>query len=141
MVDAVLIAQLVEFLLVDEGIQQAAVDVGGNYIFRQGVLAVGGQLDIAVPAAQEDHLFAGKLLRRGLDVTPEGGLVLVVRAHPIVNDGAAVAGEGWVLAKGHRAHPVGLVEGPGHAVYVDIAAKEQRLEFQVRHDKTSLNVL
>ena len=38
-VDAVLVAQLVERLLVDEGIQQAGVDVWGDHIGGQGITA------------------------------------------------------------------------------------------------------
>ena len=77
-VDAVLVAQLVEFFLVDEGIQQLPADIGGDYVFRQGVPAVSGQLDVAVSAAQDKDCFAGKFPRYGLNIAAESFLRLVV---------------------------------------------------------------
>ena len=127
------VAQLIELLLVDEGVQQGPVDVGGHHVGGELVLAVGGQLHIAVPAAQEQNGLVRELLRHRLGVAAEGVGALVVRAHPVVNDGAAVAGEGGVLAVGDAPHPIGLVEGPGHAVYVDVAAEQQRLKGQIVH--------
>ncbi len=59
MVDAVLVAQLVELLLVDEAVQQGAVDVGGHHVSGKLVLQVGAQLHIAVPAAQDDDGLVG----------------------------------------------------------------------------------
>ena len=127
-VDAVLVAQGVKLLLVDEGVQQLAVNVGGNGVFRQLVLAVGGQLDIAVAAAHDQDLLVRKLLAHLSYILAEGVGALVVGAHPVVDDGAAVAGEGGVAAIGNALDAVGLMEGTGHAVHVDIAAKQQRLE-------------
>ena len=131
MVDAVPVAQLVELLLVDEGVQQGPVDVGGDHVGGELVFAVGGQLHIAVPAAQQEDLLVRELLGHRPDVAAEGVGALVVRAGAVVQDGAAVAGEGGVLAVGDALHPIGLVEGPGHAVYIDVAAEEQRLKVQV----------
>ena len=88
----------------------------------------GGQLDIAVAAAQQQDGLVRKFFGHRPGVAQKGLVALVVRADPIVEDGAAVAGEGGIFAKGHRAHAIGLVKGPGHAVYVDVAAEEQRLE-------------
>jgi len=135
-VDAVPVAQLIELLLVDQGVQQGPVDIGGGHVVRQLVLAVGGQLHIAVPAAQQKDGLVRKLLGHRPDVAAEGVGALVVRTDPVVQNGATVTGEGGILAEGDAAHPIGLMEGPGHAVYVDVAAEEQRLEVQVRHCKT-----
>ena len=127
-VHPVLVAQLIEPLLVDEGVQQILRDIGCDDVFRQMVPVAGGQLDIAVAAAQQQDGLVRKFFGHRPGVAQEGLVALVVRADPIVEDGAAVAGEGGIFAKGHRAHAIGLVKGPGHAVYVDIAAEEQRLE-------------
>ena len=124
MVDAVLVAQLIELLLVDEGVQQVPVDVGGDHVAGQIVFAVGGQLDIAVATAQQQDGLPGELPGDRLHVPAEGGGVLVVRADPVVQDGAPVAGEGGIFAVGDAFDPIGLVKGPGHAVYVDVAAEE-----------------
>ena len=133
MVHPVPVAQLIELLLVDEGVQQGPVDVGGDHVGGELVLAVGGQLHIAVPAAQQQDGLVRELLRHRLGVAAEGVGALVVRAHPVVDDGAAVAGEGGIFAVGDAPHPIGLVEGPGHAVYVDVAAEQQRLKGQIVH--------
>ena len=127
-VDAVPVAQLIKLFLVDQGVQQGPVDIGGNHVFRQAVPAVGRQLDIAVAAAQQDNLLVRELAGYHLHIPAEGLLALVVRAHPIVQDGAAPTGEGGILAIGDGAHPIGLVKGPGHTVHVDVAAEEQRLK-------------
>ena len=127
-VDAVPVAQLVELLLVDEGIQQGPVDIGGDHIVGKLVPAVGGQLHITVPAAQQEDLFVRELPGHLPHVAAEGVGALVVQTGAVVQNGAAVAGEGGVFAIGDALHPIGLVEGPGHAVYIDVAAKEQRLK-------------
>ena len=135
-VDAVPVAQLIELLLVDQGVQQSSVDIGGDDVVRQLVLAVCGQLYIAVPTAQQKDGLVRELLGHRPNVAAEGVGAFVVWADPVVQNGAAVAGEGGVFAEGDAAHPIGLMEGSGHAVYVDVAAEEQRLEIQVRHCKT-----
>ena len=139
-VDAVAVAQLVELLLVDEGVQQLPVDVGGDDVFGQLVLAVGSQLHIAVSAAQQDDLLVGELGGHGGGVAAEGVGALVVGAHPVVDDGTVMAGEGGVLAVGDALYPIGLVKGSCYAVYIDVAAKEQRLKGQVVHDGTLLQI-
>src|SRR5699024_9830660 len=97
----------------------------------QLILAVGGQLHIAVPTAQEQNGLVRELLRDLLGVAAEGVGALVVRAYPVIKNGTAVAGEGGIFAIGDAPHPVGLVESPGYAVHVDVAAKQQRLKVQV----------
>ena len=51
-----------------------------------------------------------------------------VPAGAVVDDITLIAGSRGELAVGGGSNAVGLVKGPGHAVYVDIAAEEQRLE-------------
>lgn len=127
-VDAVLVAQLVEVLLVDEAVQQGAVDVGGHHVSGKLVLQVGAQLHIAVPAAQDDDGLVGELQGHLLYIGEEDGGVLIVGAGAVVDDGAEGTGEGVELAEGHALHPIGLVKGTGHTVNIDIAAEEQRLK-------------
>ena len=91
-------------------------------------LQFGGQLDIAVPAAQQEDFFVRKLPGYRLCVPAEGRLALVVGAHPVVEDGGAVAGEGGIFAIGHAPYPIGLMKGPGHGVHVDVPAKEEGLK-------------
>ena len=99
MVDAVPVAQLIELLLVDQGVQQSSVDIGGDDVVRQLVLAVCGQLYIAVPTAQQKDGLVRELLGHRPNVAAEGVGAFVVRADPVVQNGAAVAGEGGYLPK------------------------------------------
>lgn len=122
------VAQLVEVLLVDEAVQQGAVDVGGHHVSGKLVLQVGAQLHIAVPAAQDDDGLVGELQGHLLYIGEEDGGVLIVGAGAVVDDGAEGTGEGVELAEGHALHPIGLVKGTGHTVNIDIAAEEQRLK-------------
>ena len=128
MVDAVLVTQGVKLLLVDQGVDKLPAHRGGQAVWGELVLVLRGQLHIAVPAADDQDGLVRKLPGHLGHVLPEGGRVLVVRAHPVVDDGGAIGRAGGKLAIAHRAHPIGLMEGPGHAVHVDVAPKEQGLE-------------
>ena len=136
-VDAILVAQGIELLLVGELVQQPAADIITLHVGRKAVLQVGGQLHIAVPAADDQHRLARAFPGHVFHVLQEYVRVLVLQAGPVVDDGAVGAGEGGgKLAEGDAFHPVGLVEGPGHAVYIDIAAEQKRLERNIRHLKS-----
>ena len=89
---------------------------------------MGGQLYITVPAAQQQDSLVWELLGHCMDVAAEGVGALVVRTDPVVQNGTAVAGEGRIFSKRNAAYPIGFMEGPCDAVYIDIAAEEQRLE-------------
>ena len=124
MVDAVSVAQDVELLLVGELVQQLPADIIALYIGRKLILQVGRQLHIAVPAADDQHRLVRELGGHIVHVLQKDGFDLVFQAGPVVDNGAVGAGEGGgKFAEGDAFHPVGLVEGPGHAVHVDIAAK------------------
>ena len=127
-VDAVLVAQGVKALLVDEGVDELPADRGGDAVGGEGILVLGGQLHIAVPAADDQHRLVGKLGGHVGHVFAEAGRVLIGGADPVVDDGRAVGGAGGELAKADRADAVGLVKGPGHAVDVDVPSKQQGLE-------------
>ncbi len=134
MVDAVPVAQGVELLLVGELVQQLPADIIALYIGGKLVLQVGGQLHIAVPAADDQHRLVRELGGHIVHISQKDGFVLVFQAGPVVDDGAVGAGEGGgKLAEGDALHPVGLVEGPGHAVHIDVAAEQQGLERTLGH--------
>ena len=130
-VDAVLIAQLVEILLVDQMVQQVAGDIGGDGVGGHLVFIAGGQLHIAVSAADDQHRLVRQLGAHLVHMLKEHLVLFVFRTGAVVDDGAEGAGEGVELAVGNGLDAVGLVKGPGYAVYVDIAAEEQRLKGEV----------
>ena len=127
-VDAVLVAQLVELFLVDEGVDEVAVDVGGHAVGGEGILVLSSQLHVAVAAADDQDGLVGKLPGHLGHVVAKGLRVLVLGADPVVDDIRAISGAGGELAKTDRLHAVGLVKGPGHAVHVDIPTEKQGLE-------------
>ena len=135
-VDAVLVTQGVELLLVGEHVQHLAGDIIAPGVGGELVLQVGGQLHIAVAAADDQHRLARALGAHLLHVAQEGVRVLVVRAGAVVDDGAVRAGKRDIFAVGDGLDAVGLVKGPGDAVDVDVAAEEQRLEGRCRHGRS-----
>ena len=124
-IDAVLITELVEPLLVDELLHQGQVDVGRHHVFGEVGQVHGNRGQVVVSAAQHNDLFVGKLPGRLGDVLQHHLGLVVVLAHPVVDDVAAVAGAGGVHAVGDGPDAVGLVKGPGHAVHVDVCPQQQ----------------
>ena len=127
-VDAVLVAEGVEPLLVGEHVHQADVDVGGRHVWRELPLVAGGQLDVGVPAADAQHRLVPVLPGEGGHLLHEHGVGLDVPAGAVVNDIALIARSRGKLAVGGGPDAVGLVKGPGHAVHVDVPAEEQGKE-------------
>ena len=127
-VDAVLIAEGIELLLVDEGVDELPADRGGDAVFREILLVLGGQLHVAVAAADDQHGLVRKLLGGLCHVLAEGGSVLVLGADPVVDDGGPIGRAGGKLAIADRLDSISLVEGPCYAVNVNIPAEEQGLE-------------
>ena len=136
-VDAVLVAQGVELLLVDEVVDHLPADRGGDAVVREAVLVLGGQLDVAVAAADDQDGLSFKLLRGVGHVFPEGLRVLVLRAHPVVDDGGPVGRARGELAVADGFDAVGLMEGPGDAVDVDVPSEEEGLETLFHGENTS----
>ena len=101
----------------------AATQLGG-----EGILVLRRQLYIAVPAADDQHGLAGKLRGHVGHILAKCGRVLVLGADPVIQDGGAIGRSGGKLAEAHGFHPVGLMEGPGHAVNIDVPAEEEGLE-------------
>ena len=127
-VDAELVAELIEVFLVVELADGVAGNVGGDAVGGEGLLVLGRQLHIAVAAAHDQNGLVRKLSGHVGHVLAEGLGVLVLGADPVVDDIGAVSRAGGKLAKADRLDPVGLVEGTGHAVDVDVPAEEQGLE-------------
>ncbi len=127
-VDAELVAQLIEFLLVGEPVHQIVVDVGGDHVGGELIPVAGRQLHIAVAAADDQHRLVRVLPGIAAHVLEERGPVLILGADPVVQNGALIAHAGGELAVGGGPDAVGLMKGPGHAVHVDIPAEQEGQE-------------
>ena len=138
MVDAILVAQGIKLLFVNQPVQKGGVNVGGDHIFGQGIPAMGRHLYIVVSASQQNDSFIGKLLRHRLSIAAKGVQFLVIRAYPVVDDGAVKTRKGGIFAISDGTDSICLVKGTGHAVYVDVAAEHQRLEGKVVGHKKNL---
>ena len=123
-VDAVLVTQLVELLLVDQGLQHVQVHVGRDHILRVAGQVGGDGVEIVVPAAQHQDLFVRELFRHLGDVLQHLVHPVVVLPHPVVDDLAAGAHAGGKHTVDDGFDAVGLVKGPGHAVGVDVGAQQ-----------------
>ena len=134
-------AHLVEALLDGEAHQQLLADALEHIGAPQLLLVAHQQLDVVVPAGHQQQFFAAAFIalcevQQGLD---EHLVVLQVGLHHLYSDDlAGGAGAQNALADGHGLDAVLLVEGAGHAVYVDIAAQQDRLKLDFLVHGTSL---
>ena len=128
-IDAVLLAELIKALLVDERLQQVQRHIGRHDVARKAGQVGGDGVEVVIPAAQHQNGFVRVRPGHLGDVLQHRVRPVVVRAHPVVDDGAAGADAGRVHAVYHALDAVGLVEGAGHAVGVDIGAEQHGDEF------------
>ena len=131
--EAVLLAHLIEALLDAQPHEQRLVDALEAVRAAQLVLVADKQLDVIVPARDEQKRFAGIALRKPEQGVDEDLVVLEVRLHGLDGDNPAVRGRAeHSLSHGHALDAVRFVEGVGHAVYIHIAAEQHRKKIRNR---------
>ena len=137
--NAELVADFVELgLFLDQ-----AVEVGGGlgaiYSGSFG-LAADDHRRVVVGAAEEVELLAGVLLGEVVEDLQHGGFVVDVRHDGEVDDLGILGGRHGVPAEGVALHPVGLMEGPGKVVAVQVGTQEYRDQIGV-HGKNCISLV
>ena len=121
--DAELVAYLVELGLFLEGTVEAGGGAGGD-ILRQFGLAADDHGRVVVGAAEQVKPLAGVLFGEVAQHPQHGGLVVDVGHDGELYDAGVLGGRHGVAAKGVADHAVGLMEGAGEVVAVEVGPQK-----------------